>query len=319
MELPTLARAPLLEQRRVGNHLRGAEKLVHRSTRSLDSARRLNRSLLIDELARYRKAGRFPRNRDFAGALVPYFIDEDGTRCALAHLIEVSGHGELVQHVAEHRNNARVAELASCSELRAWLASSGLTLEEAARIQPSYCHETRAEQCFCNWHASRDGAVIIGTVLEPESLGMVRVRVERIEGPIANLSVGDEITANGTSAPGELALFKASPNNDGGTSVWEVGYDWSVTPETVTCSTDFGREHPVPTDLAIAALRSEQTECVALLAAQDVRWKGSRCEDGGCGCRVLSGAADAPAFTALAVLSALLAYRRRRRARSVRG
>ena len=55
--------------------------------------------------------GIFPRNPDFRKP-TPYFVDADGTRCAVAHLIEASGELELVQAVATRRNNATVHALA---------------------------------------------------------------------------------------------------------------------------------------------------------------------------------------------------------------
>jgi hypothetical protein len=85
-----------------------------------------------------RERGRFPKNRDFPGQRVPYFIDADGTRCAMAHLIECAGDSGLVARVARTRNNARVRELADDPELVAWLDRNGITLREAARIQPQY-------------------------------------------------------------------------------------------------------------------------------------------------------------------------------------
>lgn len=101
------------------------------------AARRRN----LDELHRYALQGVFPVNRDFEER-TPYFIDERGTRCAMADLIEISGGGEFVAKVHRERNNAYVRELADDPALHAWLKANGLTLAEAARIQPTY---TRCE------------------------------------------------------------------------------------------------------------------------------------------------------------------------------
>jgi len=65
-------------------------------------------------------------------------VDRYGTRCAMAYLIEQSGGGDLVARVAATHNNARIPELRSDPELGAWLWRNGMTLEEAARIQPAY-------------------------------------------------------------------------------------------------------------------------------------------------------------------------------------
>lgn len=97
-----------------------------------------SRATLIRWLREYREAGRFPRNDRFPQRAIPFFRDSDGTLCAMAYLIERSGRGDLVDRVALTRNNAFIVELAGDPELRSWLDSVGLTVAEAARIQPSY-------------------------------------------------------------------------------------------------------------------------------------------------------------------------------------
>ena len=72
----------------------------------------------------------------FSDRAMPYFIDADGTRCAMAHLLELGGAAALVARIANEKNNAFVEELANGQELPAWLDASGLSVAEAARIQP---------------------------------------------------------------------------------------------------------------------------------------------------------------------------------------
>jgi hypothetical protein len=69
---------------------------------------------------------------------MPFFRDSRGVLCAMAYLIERSGRRDLVDRVALTRNNAFIPELADDPELRAWLDSAGLSVAEAARIQPEY-------------------------------------------------------------------------------------------------------------------------------------------------------------------------------------
>src|SRR4051812_43112355 len=57
----------------------------------LSASQRAQRVRLLGQLARYAKAGRFPRNLDAPGLQIPYFVDAFGTRCAMAHLIESTG------------------------------------------------------------------------------------------------------------------------------------------------------------------------------------------------------------------------------------
>ncbi|MDB4931641.1 MAG: hypothetical protein JWM10_4125, partial [Myxococcaceae bacterium] len=74
----------------------------------------------------------------------PVFVDGDGARCAMAALIESTGDGALVDRVARAHNLAAVRELAGDPGLVAWLDRNGLTLAEAARIQPSYSAHSEA-------------------------------------------------------------------------------------------------------------------------------------------------------------------------------
>ncbi len=123
---------------RIHDHLLGAEtELRAADVSALAPAQRARRAALVAELARYRQTGRFPRNLDFAER-TPYFVDDRGVRCAMAHLIEVTGGGALVARVAATANNAYIAELAGDPDLIAWLARHGLSAAEAARIQPTY-------------------------------------------------------------------------------------------------------------------------------------------------------------------------------------
>ena len=97
-----------------------------------------SRATIMGWLREYREAGEFPRNDRFQHLAMPFFRDSRGVLCAMAYLIDRSGRGDLVDRVAATRNNAFITELADDPELGAWLDSVGLTLSEAARIQPQY-------------------------------------------------------------------------------------------------------------------------------------------------------------------------------------
>src|SRR5699024_9327374 len=94
------------ERARVAQHILSAESGARaRAVTDLDPLRQLVRELLLDELAHYRSDGRFPINREHTGP-IPSFVDASGTRCALAHLLELGGEAELVQRIAHERNHA---------------------------------------------------------------------------------------------------------------------------------------------------------------------------------------------------------------------
>jgi hypothetical protein len=119
-------------------------ELRHAKALQLTPSQGRARATLIGWLQEYRDAGKFPRNERFPELALPFFRDGQGTLCAMAYLIERSGRRDLVDRVALTRNNAFIAELANDPALRVWLDSVGLSLAEAARIQPTYMPEVGA-------------------------------------------------------------------------------------------------------------------------------------------------------------------------------
>jgi hypothetical protein len=90
------------------------------------------------------------RAEDEAGRLREHFREVE------RELLARSGRRDLVDKVAATRNNAYIPELANDPELVAWLEASGLSLEEAARIQPSY------RDGAVDVSTARSGAVMLG-------------------------------------------------------------------------------------------------------------------------------------------------------------
>jgi hypothetical protein len=139
--LPAVAALPpsAAEVQRIRTHLaRVEQELRARVLPGLTAAQRAARARHLDVLREYHQHGKFPLNHDFPGERVPYFVDEHGTHCAMAFLIARDGGGALVARVAATANNARIRDLAGDAELLAWLDAAGLSVEEAARIQPMY-------------------------------------------------------------------------------------------------------------------------------------------------------------------------------------
>ena len=195
-----------VEAERVARHIDRAMTLAsHRDVSALGHLQRVLRQLLLRELARYPEARRFPRNRDFA-ILTPYFIDADGTRCAMAHLLELGGEKELVARIARERNNAYVRELADESRLLAWLQAAGFTVEEAAAIQPAYCSLTT--DCICGGDFSYvDYPVPARGVLEGTVLENGTARVERIYGESLGVTVGSAVPLQYAPASGTHVMI----------------------------------------------------------------------------------------------------------------
>ena len=131
--------AQRLEAARLRAHFDSVDTELRRAKAlQLTPSQRRVRATLIGWLQEYRDAGKFPRNDRFPDRAMPFFRDGHGALCAMAYLIERSGRRDLVDRVASTRNNAFIAELANDRELRVWLDSVGLSVAEAARIQPTY-------------------------------------------------------------------------------------------------------------------------------------------------------------------------------------
>jgi hypothetical protein len=113
-------------------------ELKMRDVSHLSAEQRASRTKLIAWLREYRNAGRFPLNDRFQDRRIPFFRDSRGTLCAMAYLVERSGGGDIVDHIAKTRNNAYIRQLTDDQALVAWLDASGLSVSEAARIQPGY-------------------------------------------------------------------------------------------------------------------------------------------------------------------------------------
>lgn len=131
--------APIAEVMRLRAHFRTVLlELESADVSGLAPAQRRERARHVEALRSYAEAGVFPHNHDVPGERVPYFVDEHGTLCAMAFLIARSGGEELVEAVAATRNNATIRELVDMPELIVWLDENGLSVAEAAHIQPAY-------------------------------------------------------------------------------------------------------------------------------------------------------------------------------------
>lgn len=108
----------------------------------------------------------------------------------MAFLVEGHGGAHLVARVAANDNHGFVHTLAVDSDLRAWLRAWDLSVDEAARIQPSYCWT--AAHCTCK---NVGGAQ---TVLEVED-----GRVLKVHGKPTVEKVGDLVENGGPKRKGE--------------------------------------------------------------------------------------------------------------------
>jgi hypothetical protein len=115
----------------VAQALRGAPT----SPWTLDQQRR--RASLLDALESYTAAGQYPHNHSQPAGRTPVFVDAHGSHCAVGYLLAVDGREDLVRAAVAQDREGLLHELVSPA-LADWADGAGFTLDELARIQPSY-------------------------------------------------------------------------------------------------------------------------------------------------------------------------------------
>lgn len=162
------------ERARIQAHLEETEAhLRAHPPAGLSAEQMRNRFARLDDLHAYWTRGEFPKNRDFPDRLVPYFIDAEGVPCAMAYLVIQSSGREFAEEIRATRNNAYIAEIAAADRrLATWAKEQGLTLEEAARVQPGYgppslasVTQVRLDSLARPWVFGPDKNTIGGTAL----------------------------------------------------------------------------------------------------------------------------------------------------------
>jgi len=130
---------PESEADRIRAHLTSVlAELRSAPPRDLTPGQQRARAETLRWLEEYRDRGVFPHNHLPTGGRVPVFVDPHGTPCAVGYLLLRSGEQDLVREVVETDNLVRVPELRDEARVAGWLEDRGLTLAEAARIQPTY-------------------------------------------------------------------------------------------------------------------------------------------------------------------------------------
>lgn len=286
-------------------------ELRARDTTDLHPSQQATRALLIAELERYARRGRFPHNRVCHDRRIPIFVDHHGTRCAMAHLIDSTGDTALVRRIASTRNFARIFEMADDTRLRRWLGAAGITLAEAARIQPGYesdCLRSQGQECLCRDFFDVDG-VLEGTVLDVTA-GTLTVGIDATHGEVS-VAIGQEIIVQGTLEVGQPVLVMKFQHGALG-RVLPVREDSTI---EVPCRFDVP---PLAKDDAITAILDHE-HCTDFLAELDARWARSVCDttepESGCGCTTTTDAGP-PLLVGAALLVALAGWRTTRRSRA---
>ncbi len=91
----------------------------------------------IKQLQAYVDSGSYPKHSLAFATRKPRFIDNQGTLCAVGHLMACTAGLAAAQRINESYEYAELLEIKD-AELIAWQQASGFTLRELAMIQPTY-------------------------------------------------------------------------------------------------------------------------------------------------------------------------------------
>lgn len=225
------------EVARVRAHLEGAyAEVTSHPVSDLSSAQRVARAQVLADLRAYIDAEVYPTNLVSVDR-TPIFVDPFGVRCAMAAVIEGSGHADLVQRIARDHLYARIADLGEDVELARWLDEHGVTLAEAARIQPAYSNATGTSW---TWTAgpvvTAEAGARVGDVTDVEAwlLAGIRVGARRITKTLEGHAC-DHCVYRSTAIVGEYQRRLAP----GGAGANVVGLAWQHE------LNDQGRDHQV--------------------------------------------------------------------------
>ncbi|MFK7969353.1 MAG: T9SS type A sorting domain-containing protein [Bacteroidia bacterium] len=149
------------EQARIQTHLNLVIKTLRGADVKAFSKHAITtRGQLLNELQGYATEGHFPKNINHSYR-IPYFIDHEGTACAVGYMMIQSGAGEVARRVQSEMNQAYLREI-PYKEVPVWAENHGFSLNELAWIQPGYPPQTN----YANLGNGVDG-VIYDIAIDP--------------------------------------------------------------------------------------------------------------------------------------------------------
>ncbi|MCA9344492.1 hypothetical protein KC946_01525 [Candidatus Saccharibacteria bacterium] len=122
---------------RIKKHLMRVETSLNKySPDSMSIFLLAKRKVTLAYLREYWEMGEYPINT-LLNTRTPVFKDEFGNYCAVGYLLSKAGYDELVTEIQHTNNLVKVKDISDTKYVTA-IESLGITLEEAAKIQPSY-------------------------------------------------------------------------------------------------------------------------------------------------------------------------------------
>jgi hypothetical protein len=119
-------------------HLQLVEKhLREHPVAQLTPLQKTNRQEGLNVLQQYWKSKQFPINNHHPGQVVPYFIDDFGTACAVGQMVRETGFEAFAERVREENNYAFIEDM-QYPELKDWTENFGFEEVELRWVQPTY-------------------------------------------------------------------------------------------------------------------------------------------------------------------------------------
>jgi hypothetical protein len=171
---------------RIQMHLQLVHQLLQsKSTTHLNGPQIDNRLLLLHQLQGYAAQKVFPVN-SFHAHRQPYFMDTQGTACAVGHLLLENGQSDFALQISRENNFAYISELATYyPQLATWAKQYGFTVEELAWIQPGYFPPYQPFLPLAN-DGGVNGSVNVMITNPDESLLFVAGLFDSVDGTPAN-------------------------------------------------------------------------------------------------------------------------------------
>jgi len=119
-------------------HLSLVEKhLEQKDVSHLNQSQIKKRTKGLQILKKYWEEKTFPKNTRHSGQIIPYFIDDFNTACAVGHILRETGGNQLAQQIQLENNYAYIEDM-DYPELLAWAKEYGFEEKELRWIQPQY-------------------------------------------------------------------------------------------------------------------------------------------------------------------------------------
>ncbi len=194
------------EKLRMHTHFLAAKKLLSsRPATKPELAER--RAQILGYFDEYIAKGTTPKN-DHLPWRTPVFIDDEKTICAVGYLIERSVGREVAERVAKTHRYSYLEEIAAAMpEVKAWVESSGFTLEELSTIQPGYEGPDVSFQVA--WNLVKD-KVDDGTYSKDGVEGLITKH--RMEGPWTMRDGDGHVIGTGTFKHGAAVWHSSYPD-----------------------------------------------------------------------------------------------------------